>query len=135
MKHFRTILISAVLLLTLLSACGGGGGNEVVVGDADQGTAVELEVGQVLVVELVSNPTTGYSWQVLGIDEAVLAQQGEPVYVQDPQSEGLVGAGGTETFRFEAQQAGQTSLSLGYLRPWEENVDPIETFSITVTVR
>ena len=133
MKHFKMILFVAGLLVVLLSACGGG--DQVVVGEADQGSTVELEVGQVLVVELVSNLTTGYSWQVLEVDAAVLAQQGEPEYVEDSQSEGLVGAGGIETFRFEALQAGQTSLSLGYLRPWEENVDPIETFSITVTVR
>jgi inhibitor of cysteine peptidase len=67
---------------------------------------------------------------------AVLAQLGEPIYRQAPQEgEDLVGVGGTETFRFEANGAGQTTLRLEYRRPWEEGVDPVETFAVEVVVR
>ena len=47
----------------------------------------------------------------------------------------LVGAGGWEIFRFKAISAGQMILQLVYHRPWEEGVEPLETFSLWVVVR
>ncbi len=47
----------------------------------------------------------------------------------------LVGAGGWEIFRFKAIGAGQMILQLIYHVPWEEGVEPINTFSIEVVVR
>jgi predicted secreted protein len=40
-----------------------------------------------------------------------------------------------EVFRFEAVEAGETLIELVYHRPWEEGVEPLETFSIQVIVR
>nr|HID14920.1 hypothetical protein [Anaerolineae bacterium] len=57
---------------------------------------------------------------------------GEPTF--EPQSD-LAGAPGTQTIRFEAVGTGQTTLRLVYHRPWEEDVEPEETFSIQVVVR
>jgi inhibitor of cysteine peptidase len=152
--HRRWMVISvlvAMQALLLMAACGQGSGpvvlpteevvpegpaGEVVLGGEDNGGQVALSVGQSLVVTLASNPTTGYSWQVAEGTGTVLAQVGEAIYRETPQ-EGtpLVGVGGTETFRFEARAAGQTSLLLEYRRPWEETVEPVETFSVDVVVR
>jgi inhibitor of cysteine peptidase len=85
-------------------------------------------------VTLESNPTTGYSWQVMEIDNAILVQEGDPEYKQASGTSGLVGAGGTETFRFKAVGTGETTLSLGYARPWE-SVPPIQSFTIQVSVQ
>ena len=68
------------------------------------------------------------------IDNAILVQQGNPEYKGSPSAEGLVGAGGTETFRFKGSGAGRTTLKLGYMRPWE-SVQPIETFAVQVLVQ
>jgi inhibitor of cysteine peptidase len=113
-----------------------GPAGEVVLRAEDDGGEVALAVGQTLVVTLASNPTTGYGWQVAEGPGPVLAQVGEAVYQEAPQ-EGtpLVGVGGTETFRFEGKDAGQTTLRLEYRRPWEEGVDPVETFTVAVVVR
>jgi inhibitor of cysteine peptidase len=71
---------------------------------------------------------------VMELDHSVLIQEGEPEYKQSPGAEGLVGAGGMETFRFKVVGSGETSLGLGYMRPWE-SVPPVESFKIQVIVQ
>ncbi|MDY6892887.1 MAG: protease inhibitor I42 family protein, partial [Chloroflexota bacterium] len=46
----------------------------------------------------------------------------------------LVGAGGQEVWTFEAVGAGETTISLEYVRPWEEGVPAVDTFQLTVVV-
>ena len=105
---------------------------EVDEGDAD--SQVELELGQVLVVTLKSNPSTGYRWERAENNESILEQLGEaefkPSETEEPP---MVGAGGWEIFRFKAVSAGQMTLELVYHRSWEE-VEPLKTFSIQVVV-
>ncbi|MFZ5908597.1 MAG: protease inhibitor I42 family protein [Chloroflexota bacterium] len=125
------VVCSIILLVAALSGCSS---QEVSLGAKDNGGQVTLEQGQILAISLESNPTTGYGWQALEMDAAVLRQSGEAEYKQSPGSEGLVGAGGVETLRFEALAAGQTTLTLGYMRPWE-SVPPVETFTLQVTVQ
>ncbi len=108
---------------------------EVNVDENDDGSQVELEQGQILVVTLESNPTTGYRWEVAEIQESILEQMGEAEFKPSQTGEPpLVGAGGWEIFRFEAISAGQMTLRLVYHRPWEEGVEPLKTFSIQVVV-
>ncbi len=108
---------------------------DVVLGAEDDGSVIELSAGRALVVTLESNPTTGYSWEVSEVDESVLVQMGEPEFKEAAtEGEQVVGAGGTETFYF-ASAAGETTLTLVYHRPWEEDVDPLEIFSVEVIVR
>ncbi len=109
--------------------------SEVNVNEADNDGQIELEQGQILVVTLQSNPTTGYSWQQAENQEPFLEKMGEPQFTQTP-TDGppVVGAGGWEIFRFKAVSVGQMTLQLGYRRSWEEGVDPILTFSIEVIV-
>jgi len=140
------VVLAAVLVLLVVAGCGTGApedevlpegpGGEVVLYAEDGGSQVTLDVGQVLVVVLASNPTTGYSWQVAEGTGTVLVQVGEVLYREAPQEGApMVGVGGTETFRFEAKAVGQTKLVLEYRRPWEETVEPEGTFAVDVVVR
>jgi inhibitor of cysteine peptidase len=109
---------------------------EILVEKKDNGSRVELKKGQTLVVTLESNPSTGYSWEVAEGMGTVLQQQGEAEF--QPAKTGdqpLVGAGGSETLRFDVAAAGETTLKLVYHRPWEKGVEPLETFSVQVIVR
>ncbi|MGC9358653.1 MAG: protease inhibitor I42 family protein, partial [Anaerolineae bacterium] len=45
------------------------------------------------------------------------------------------GAGGVQVFRFRAATTGRTTLELIYHRPWEEDVEPLQTWSVEVVVR
>lgn len=127
------ILSSLFLLVATLSGCGGSN-QGVNLTAQDNGAEITLKRGQTLTISLESNPTTGYSWQVIEIDAAILEQSGEAEYKQASGTEGMTGAGGVETWRFQALAAGQTTLTLGYMRPWE-SVPPLETFTVQVTIR
>ena len=132
MRWFVVFLfVSGVLLLV---NCRNSVG-EVRLDDQNQGQQVEVKAGQFLVVSLISNPTTGYSWQVLENDETILVPQGEVSYQPDPKREGLVGSGGTEVFRFKADQSGTVNLTLIYHRPWEQDVEPLQVYTVEVVVQ
>ena len=131
-KLMRTVVVmSFFLVVALFSSCGTHGTS---LTETDNGKQIAVNSGDGVTLTLVSNPTTGYNWQVMEMDDAILVQDGDPEYKQSPSPEGLVGAGGTETFRFKALGTGETALKLGYMRPWE-SIAPIETFIIQVVVQ
>ena len=121
----------AGLVLAALSLAGCRGG-QVLLTEQDNGTSVELTVGEELLVQLAGNPTTGYMWSVTDLEEEYLQQQGEPDYERDSE---LIGAGGVYTFHFKALQAGQTTLALAYARSFEPDVPPQQTFSVGVVIK
>jgi inhibitor of cysteine peptidase len=139
-----SIVTGLLIALILMAGCGPvreanlnadvvkADGNEVKIQATDNGSQVSLAQGQILVVTLESNPTTGYSWQADGLAGDVLQQVGEAEF--QAQSD-LLGAPGVEILRFQATGSGQVELKLVYHRPWEQGVAPLQTFSVQVTVR
>ncbi|HEY65600.1 MAG TPA: protease inhibitor I42 family protein [Caldilineae bacterium] len=130
-----TIRWGALLLIALLMAGCAPGGVVQVDARAD-GTGVMLRPGQVLEIILPANPTTGYQWQMdptSPIDEGVLTYLGDTY--QPGGGPGVVGAGGRWTGRFQAVNTGETEIRLVYVRPWEQEAKPAETFSLHVVVR
>ena len=143
-----TSIAVLLILLVLAAGCGARGGasigsntveadtSGVALGVEDVGSTIELAKGQILIITLESNPSTGYRWEVVESDDAVLQQVGEVEFeVSDPRDPPPPGAGGTEVFRFEARGAGEVTLKLVYHRSWEEDVEPLETFSVQVIGR
>lgn len=122
-----------VMLLMTIFAAGCGPTGEVRFDMADNGRQIEAEVGQILAISLESNPTTGFGWELIELEDPILQLMGEAEF-QPSESNEIVGAGGTETFRFEVASTGQTTLTLVYRRSWEEGVEPLETFSLNVIV-
>lgn len=102
---------------------------EVRLSTEDDGRQVELKEGQLLVITLEANPSTGYIWEVEGLDEKVLRQSGE---IEFQQESNLLGAPATQIMRFQGAGEGQTALKLVYRRPWEKDVAPAKTFSLQV---
>lgn len=122
-----------VLLLMTIIAAGCGPTGEVRLDMADSGRQIEVEVSQILAISLESNPTTGFGWELVELENPILQLMGEAEF-QPSESNEVVGAGGTETFRFKAVSTGQTTLTLVYRRSWEEGVEPLETFRLIVIV-
>jgi inhibitor of cysteine peptidase len=130
MKTRFLFSLTMVLLLVAASGCRSQGTRLTA---ADNGDQIEVEVGDLIVIELAGNPTTGYSWEAADLASGLVEQVGEADFSSD--SPGLVGAGGSLTLTFRALQAGSGTLSLVYHRPWEADVEPIETFSVGVIIR
>jgi inhibitor of cysteine peptidase len=125
--------IALLLMAVALTAIIGCGAHTALALEAkDDGNQITLQKGQTLTVKLEGNPTTGYTWEMVEPDGAILRQVGEPEFNADSE---LLGAPGTLTLRFEAVEAGQTELRLVYHRPWETGVEPLETFTVQVTVK
>jgi inhibitor of cysteine peptidase len=131
-KLSLTALLILLVALAMATACSPRQ-QEVMATIDDNGREKQLKKGQTLVVTLEGNPTTGYSWEVAEpLDEQVLRLTGEPEFKAESD---LVGAGGVQILRFEAVNAGQITLKLVYHRPWEKDVEPLETYSLQVVVR
>ena len=129
----RLPVISMILFSTvLLAACSAAGGAERRVNAPADGKVIEVGVGDVLVVELAGNPTTGYNWYVTDVDASILQMQGEPEFAADSSA---IGSGGVLALSFKAQAAGETTLSLAYQRAWEVGIPPLATLTLQVVVK
>ncbi len=124
---------AAILLGLALLFTAGCGRRAISLDSAASGRTVELTVGQRLVITLPANPSTGYTWEVREGAAPVLEPLGDPTFTSD--NPNLVGSGGTLRLVFRAAQPGATTLVLVYHRPWETDVEPLDTFQVTVTVR
>jgi inhibitor of cysteine peptidase len=122
------ILLTACLSVTLSAA-------RLDVTDEENGKDLLLNRGDLLVVYLQANRTTGFGWQPTFSKVGVLKAEGEAFYLPNKTTPGLVGSGGTESWIFRAEKAGSTTLTLGYVRPWEKGKAPEKTVAWPVTVR
>lgn len=97
------------------------------------GEELSILRGQVVVLTLASNPSTGFTWSVEEVDPSILRQRGLPEF--QPGNSGQVGAEGVQIFRFDAIASGTTDLKLIYSQPFEEGVEPADRFEMRITVR
>lgn len=129
MKRKISLLLMLTLLLLGVISCTP---QPLTLDASDAGTAIVIAPGDQFHIVLDGNPSTGYSWMVLDIDGQVLSQVGDAEF--DSAAPNLVGAGGTLRLTFEGVDQGSTLLVLGYLRSWETDVPPLETYRVNVTV-
>ena len=141
MQHFRWFLAVGLIAagMVVAVACDddddkNGAPAEVQLTDEDDGTSVSLGDGGTLIVVLVSNASTGYSWRVAGDLPDILSQEGDSVYVPPGSTSPVAGAAGNEKFTFKAAKTGEATLKLEYVRPFETGVPPEKTFEVTVKV-
>lgn len=118
----------ALAASVLLAACGGG--SEVTVGQSQSGSTMSAARGDVLVLRLPENPTTGYSWKMTLSDGLTLESD---EYIPDEQSGDLVGVGGTHQWRIELSETGKQSVDGVYRQEWDPTQSP-QYFTLTVNV-
>jgi C1A family cysteine protease/predicted secreted protein len=140
-------IMAFCLILVLLIASGGmtyaaspaapPGPQEIHVTESQTGQPVNIN-GEVLVIHLTSNPSTGYGWQVQGLDPRVLRLVDDTEWV--PDTPGRLGGSGTQVLRFAGVGKGNSPLNLVNVRPWEAAAAPgapaapAKTFSVKVHV-
>ena len=91
--------------------------------EKDDGKTLELKVGQFVVIQLPSSPSTGYRWvPPWDLGPLVGGRQKQDVDGRD-----------TETFKFQARETGTATLIIDYKVP-TQNDPPVRTFTVTVNV-
>ena len=136
-------LAVASIAVTLLALSAGGTNPAAAEGETEQidldashnGQEIEVAVGDLLVITLGSNPTTGFGWQLSGIDEDLLALVESRYEPGENAEQGMVGAAGNEVWTFKALTTGVTTISMEYSRPWEGGEKAVQTFEVTVTIK
>jgi inhibitor of cysteine peptidase len=107
-------------------------GNTVTHTDADAGRRIEIVAGDWLVVELASNPTTGYAWKLTANNGAVLRLQPESGFAQAPAAEDVTGAGGVQRFVFRALTPGTVDLGISLFPPGSDTPEEVYTMQVRV---
>jgi len=107
--------------------------SEVNINNTNNHSQITMQKGNILIVKLLANPGTGYSWQIIKNDSDKLKPLGDSVL--EPLETEAPGASENQVFRFLAQNPGSTFIELHYLRSWERNTPPAETYQIQVQIR
>jgi len=126
MKRSLVLVMASVLLLYLLASCGGGVNTY-----TDANERINMGVDQEFIIALDSNPTTGYNWEE-SYDDTMLKLVESKYELGKQAEEGLVGAGGTQYFRFQALKTGKTDITLTYKRSWETESADQKVFSVDI---
>lgn len=97
----------------------------------DPGVPIKVRPGEEFSIVLVSNPTTGFLWEM-----ALPAKQRTVKFLGSeyiaPQ-EKMMGAPGEEIYKFKAMTQGETKADFVYKRPWETVTAPTrKIFTILV---
>ena len=129
MKRSIVFVVFVIMTSLFLAGCSA---KETAITEDMNGQQVSIKPGDILVVQLPGNITTGFTWEADGLDQAILEQQGEAEYKADSEA---LGAPGMITLKFKAVSAGDTSLKLIYHRTFEKGVAPEKTFEISVNVK
>jgi predicted secreted protein len=101
----------------------------------DNGSLVQMHPGKSFKLVLQSNPSTGYRWEVVSLDTAVL-RQGETLALSEDPRLSTPGVGGpvTMVMSFEAVAPGHTQLRLAYRAPLPQPGTAEQTYTADVTV-
>ena len=130
-KKIVLISLAAVIFVLFFNGCSVTGK---ALTEKNNGDILNLKINDSVQIRLESNPTTGYSWFLSDKLDSTIVSVTDPVFIEPKKDKEIVGAGGYEIFTVKAISKGKISIILNYERPWEEEVEPIETFEITISV-
>lgn len=77
---------------------------------------INIKSGKKFSIELASNRSTGYRWQLANMPDGTTLQLISSKYIASKQAKEKVGAGGKEIFTFKSSKKGNTKLSFIYVR-------------------
>lgn len=97
------------------------------------GKVNKLAVGDIGIITLSGNPTTGYTWHYEISDESVISPVCQS-YITSAR-EGIVGAGGIYGWSYRALKAGETTITFRYYRDLEGQASAAQTAVFKISVR
>lgn len=95
--------------------------------------AMRVPQGKIITLSLDSNPTTGFSWQLVKISDKTILEFVKKEYVSS--SGGKIGSAGVEKWNFKTFKSGQVVVILEYKRPWEKDVPAAKKEEYSIFVR
>jgi predicted secreted protein len=130
-----TLLVGLMMLVAALAACSSPTlapvAGSVQLTQKDSGKQVTVSPGGTLEIALDQNASTGYSWQLLSVNDGILRLLSNTPTGGSP----LPGAPSKETFKFQAVGSGlSTVVRIGYKQWWNAQVEPETVFEVIVVV-
>jgi inhibitor of cysteine peptidase len=104
--------------------------NTIYLDEYSDDTRVVIGLGDYLLVDLPTNPSTGYDWHLEELDQSVVAYRGRYYYGFS----GLYGSPGRVVWQFQAVSLGATELVMKYYRIWEGPKSAIDTYTLGITI-
>lgn len=98
------------------------------VNEHNDGGQISAQVGDTIEIRLAENATTGYRWELDGLDPHFFKLEQATGDYQT----GSVGSGGDAVFRIKVHAAGTSTLSLKNWRRWEKEAGVIKRFNVRV---
>lgn len=92
-----------------------------------------ITLNKEFIVELPSNPSTGYSWHWANASSSAKIQKTNDSFTSTA-SPNIVGAGGIQKIRFKGVKRGFETIKLVYIRSWERGAPPAKTMIYTVEI-
>ena len=77
----------------------------------------EISVNEICQIELVSNPSTGYSWKWVNKEFITIVDSINWTYVAEAPE--LIGSGGKEIWEFRGVQTGIDTVKFEYSQSWD----------------
>jgi len=130
--RFCSILL--MLFLFTASGCRTTGGHAHNLTGKDTGSTLYLKQGDSIRVELQSNPSTGYIWNVDGKPDSDVIRLVLRQFVAQDKEKNITGAPRQEEFIYKAVGVGETGIRLSLKRPWERT-QPRETFQVRIVIK
>ncbi|MGA9377346.1 MAG: protease inhibitor I42 family protein [Phormidium sp.] len=106
--------------------------SQLTITQTDRDKTFTVHRGDVIVITLAENSSTGYSWAIDKIDSNIIELQSSEFSL--PQNAG-VGGGGERILTFRAKAIGLTRLQLKEWRPWEGERSIVQQFNLTLQVK
>jgi inhibitor of cysteine peptidase len=122
-----TTIVAAVLV------SGAAAAQSIIVTEPENGTTINLAKGDLLIVTLESNPSTGFEWQIAKNDLAMLELSGPPEF--HPDVFWMTGTIGHQVFKFHAMSSGTDTIELQYRRASDKGGARARTFSVIITIK
>ncbi len=92
---------------------------------------ITATAGETFDIVLVSNPSTGYHWEILPEpDETIIEFVAQNHIAEEPVAPG---SGGMDVWTFRAVSAGDATIMLGYYPP-DDTTEPFETVTFSIQV-
>ena len=112
------------------------GGRAINLAIGDSGKTVKAAVGDLLLIKLQANPSTGFSWspadQAKGSAVELKSKKFLTASQMSAEIQPMPGQGGQTTLTYRVVGIGKATISLSYRRPWEKKAKPARTFAVTV---